>query len=120
MAQFPPIQEPVYPLTAKIKDPSLQSEMENGLVLSRAKFTRTLQTFTLQWNALPAADYETLRDFYRYTTRGGSLAFDWQYPTVVNDSYSGQVFSVRFIGEDISFDLAAPGYYAGKLTIQEV
>jgi hypothetical protein len=120
MAQFPDIQQPVYPFTTKLKDPALQSEMENGLVVSRARFTRMPQTFTLQWKALPAADYATLRDFYRGTVYGGSLAFDWYYPTVPNDSYSGKLFSVRFTGGDISFDLAAPGYYSGKLTIQEV
>ncbi|AJQ29640.1 hypothetical protein [Pelosinus fermentans] len=51
MAQFPNIQQPVYPFTTKIKDPSLQSEMENGLVISRAKFTRVPQNFTLKWTA---------------------------------------------------------------------
>lgn len=120
MQQFPNIQQPIYPLTTTIKDPSLQSEMENGLVMSRAKFTRALQTFTLQWNALPAADYEILRQFYRHTARGGSLAFAWQYPVVANDSYAGKSFSVRFVGGDIDFDLVAPGYYAGKLKLQEV
>lgn len=120
MAQFPSIQQPIYPFTTKIKDPSLQSEMENGLVVSRAKFTRMPQTFVLKWNALPAADYAAVRDFYRTTVRGGSQAFDWTYPTVANDSYSGQLFSVRFAGGDISFDLATPGYYSGTLTIQEV
>ena len=120
MAQFPKIQNPVYPLTIKIKDPSLQSEMENGLVISRAKFTRAQQSFTLQWNALPAADYAILRDFYRNTVRGGSFAFEWQYPAIFNDPYAGHLFSVRFVGEDISFDLVTPGYYSGKLTIQEV
>lgn len=120
MAQFPNVQQPVYPFTTKIKDPSLQSEMENGLVISRAKFTRVPQIFTLKWTALPTADYATLRDFYRNTVYGGSLAFDWYYPTVANDSYSGKLFSVRFKSEDISFDLAAPGYYSGTITIQEV
>jgi len=120
MTQFPNIQQPGYPFSTKIKDPSLQSEMENGLVISRAKFTRAPQTFTLKWSALPAADYATLRDFYRNTVFGGSLAFDWYYPTVPNDSYSGQVFSVRFVDGDISFDLVAPGYYSGKISIQEV
>ncbi|MDR3561755.1 MAG: hypothetical protein P4N59_10020 [Negativicutes bacterium] len=120
MAQFPSIQQPVYPLTTKIKDPSLQSEMENGLVISRAKFTRMPQSFVLKWNALPAADYAALRDFYRITVLGGSMTFEWNYPIVPNDPYSGQLFSVRFTGGDISFDLAAPGYYSGALTIQEV
>lgn len=120
MAQFPSIQQPVYPFTTKVKDPSLQSEMENGLVISRAKFTRVPQTFSLKWTALPAADFASLRDFYRNTVRGGSLVFDWHYPTVPNDPDSGKLYSVRFTGGDISFDLAAPGYYSGKLTIQEV
>jgi hypothetical protein len=112
MAQFPNIQQPVYPFTTKIKDPSLQSEMDNGLVIP--------QTFVLKWTALPAVDYATLRDFYRKTVYGGSLAFDWYYPTVSNDPYSGKLFSVRFVAGDISFDLAAPGYYSGSLTIREV
>lgn len=120
MAQFPSIKQPVYPFTTKIKDPSLQSEMENGLVISRVKFTRVPQIFVLKWTALPAADYAALRDFYRKTVYGGSLAFDWYYPAVPNDSYSGKLFSVRFVAGDISFDLAAPGYYSGSLTIQEV
>lgn len=120
MAQFPKIQQPVYPFTTKINDPSLQSEMENGVVISRVKFTRVPQIFTLKWTALPAADYAALRDFYRSTVYGGSLAFDWHYPTVPNDSYSGKLFSVRFKSENISFDLAAPGYYSGSITIQEV
>lgn len=120
MAQFPNIQQPVYPFTTKIKDPALQSEMENGLVISRAKFTRVPLTFILKWTALPAADYAALRDFYRNTVRGGSLAFDWYYPTVANDPYSGQLFTVRFGSGDVSFDLAVPGYYSGTLTIQEV
>lgn len=120
MAQFPNIQQPVYPFTTKMKDPSLQSEMENGLVISRAKFTRTPLKFVLKWTALPAADYAVLRNFYRNTAIGGSQVFDWYYPTVPDDPYSGQLFSVRFTGGDISFDLAAPGYYSGILTIQEV
>lgn len=120
MAQFPIIQQPVYPLATKIKDPSLKSEMENGLVISRPRFTRVPQSFVLKWTALPAADYAVLRDFYRDNVYGGSLAFDWRYPAVAGDPYSGQVFSVRFMGEEFSFNMVAPGYYAGTLTVQEV
>ncbi len=120
MAQFPNIQQPVYPFTTKIKDPSLQSEMENGLVVSRAKFTRVPQSFVLKWTALPAADFASLREFYRNTVCGGSRAFDWYYPAVANDPYSEKLFSVRFTGEEFSFELSAPGYYSGTLTIQEV
>jgi hypothetical protein len=120
MAQFPSnIQKPVYPFSTKIKNPSLQSEMENGLVISRPKFTRTPRTFTLKWTALPATDYVVLCDFYMNTVLGGSMAFDWYYPVVPNDPNSDTKFSVRFINEDINFDLVAPGFYSGKVTIQE-
>jgi hypothetical protein len=120
MAQFPNIQQPVYPFTTKIKDPALKSEMENGLVVSRPRFTRVSQSFVLKWTALPAADYAALRDFYRNSVLGGSLAFDWQYPAIANDPDSGKLFSVRFADEEFSFGMVAPGYYAGTLIIQEV
>jgi hypothetical protein len=120
MAQFPDIQQPVYPFTTKIKDPSLQSEMENGLVISRARFTRVPQTFTLKWTALPAADYAALRDFYCNKVYGGSLEFDWRYPVTSDPAYSDKTYTVRFTGGDISFELVAPGYYSGTITIQEV
>ena len=120
MAQFPTIQQPVYPFTTKIKDPSLKAEMENGLVISRPRFTRVPQSFVLKWTALPSADYAALRNFYRNSVYGGSLAFDWQYPAVAGDPDSGKLFSVRFTGEDFSFSMVAPGYYAGTLIIQEV
>ncbi|MDU4960939.1 MAG: hypothetical protein E6X17_09820 [Sporomusaceae bacterium] len=119
MTQFPSIQQPVYPFTTKIKDPSLQAEMENGLVVSRPRFTRVPQSFVLKWTALPAADYAVLRDFYR-SVYGGSQVFVWCYPSVANDPYSGKVFSVRFTGEEFSFNMVAPGYYAGTVTVQEV
>jgi len=116
---FPNIQQPSYPLKNKVEDVSLQSTMESGITISRPKFTRARETFTLQWNALPAADFYLLRTFYKTAVYGGSQSFQWTYPQINGDPYSGQAFSVRFTGGVIEFTTSSPGYYSGGLVIQE-
>ena len=118
MATFPDIMLPKYPFKEKVEDPSIQSKQENGLVKSRARFTRMRSTFTLTWGALPLADFITLRTFYR-SVCGGSNSFTWVYPTIAGDEYSGKSFTVLFSG-DLDFDLASPGFYSGSVTFQEV
>lgn len=117
---FPTIQKPSYPFNSKLEDISLQSQMEDGTVVSRARFTRSRETFTLTWTALPDADYATLRTFYKSTVKGGSEAFQWTYPTITGDSYSGQTFTVRFVGGGIEFSKSKYGTRSGTLQIQEV
>lgn len=119
MLTFPAIQQPSYPLSNKLEDPSLTSKTENGMVVSRPKFTRVRETFVLKWQALPAADYYKLRDFWK-TTLGPSLEFEWTYPVIAGDPYSGKKFTMRFAGGDMNFSMDLPGYYSGELTVQEV
>lgn len=116
---FPTIQPPSYPLKNKIEDVSLQSTMENGITISRPKFTRARETFNLQWNALPANDFSLLRTFFKTVVYGGSQSFQWTYPQIVGDPYAGQAFAVRFAGGTIEFTTSTPGYYTGELVIQE-
>lgn len=116
---FPNIQQPAYPLAEKLENPAIMSQMENGMVVSRPRFTRIRETFTLRWTALPAADYTLLRSFWKTTVLGGSEEFTWTYPTVEGDEYSGKVFTVRFASGDIHFDLASCGLYSGEVTFQE-
>lgn len=118
MANFPDIMLPKYPFKEKLEDPSISSKQENGLVISRPRFTRMRSTFTLSWTALPEVDFATLRTFYR-SVYGGSNSFTWVYPTIAGDEYSGRSFTVLFNGE-LDFDLAAPGLYSGSVTLQEV
>jgi hypothetical protein len=92
--------------------------MENGIIVSRPRFTRVRETFVLNWRSLPVADFVKLRNFWKNEVFGGSVVFDWQYPNIPNDPYSGQLFHVRFIGGDIDFELSEYGY-SGTLTIQE-
>ncbi len=119
MAVFPDIMQPSYPMRNRIEDPAILSKMENGIVVSRTKYTRSRETFILRWTALPAAHYNTLRSFFKDTVKGGGDTFEWTYPAVAGDPYSGRVFTVRFTGGDIEFELSAPGRYSGELTIQE-
>lgn len=118
--EFPSnIQPPVYPFGNKLENPAMASAMENGTVVSRPRFTRLRETFSLKWTALPAAEYELLRSFWKNTVLGGSDKFTWTYPAIPGDAYSGRVFTVRFTGE-MSFDLVSQGYYSGNITLQEV
>ena len=120
MVNFPSITLPSYPFSTKIENVALLSKMEDGTIVSRAKFTRARETFTLRWNTLPNADYAVLRDFYKNTVKGGSLAFIWTYPVIAADPYSGTSFTVRFIEGDIEFSVPQPGIRSGQLVLQEV
>lgn len=120
IAAFPEISAPAYPLANKLENPALMSAMENGTVVSRPRFTKVRETFTLRWTALPAAEYAMLRAFWRDTVLGGSEKFAWTYPAVAGDEYGGRAFTVRFASGDVHFDLASPGYYSGEVVLQEV
>jgi hypothetical protein len=119
VATFPNIQQPSYPFGNQLEDPAISSQMENGTKVSRARFTKSRETFFLKWNALPAADYYQLRDFYKNVVKGSSERFDWTYPPIQGDPYSGQVFTVRFAGGSPNFSLANYGMYSGEITLQE-
>jgi hypothetical protein len=120
LAVFPVISPPAYPLGNKWENPALTSAMEDGTVVSRPRFTRIRETFTLRWTALPAAEFVLLRSFWKTVVFGSGQEFIWNYPVVDGDEYSGQAFTVRFIAGDVNFELAGNGLYSGELTLQEV
>lgn len=120
--QFPNITQPSYPLKPTWEDVSLKSQQTNGIVLTRAKFTRSRDTYTLNWLALPTAHYEILRNFYKNVTLGGSLIFSWVYPNTgdfIYDSYKGQTMQMRFTTVP-NLQSSVPGFYSGSVTIEEV
>lgn len=119
MLEFPNISEPVYPLKTKWENPVIASKAENGTVITRAKFTRIREEFTLSWNALKATEYIELKKFWRETL-GGSISFHWRYPNIHGDALSGKTFVVRFASEEPTFELSLPGYYEGSITLVEV
>jgi hypothetical protein len=91
MTTFPSIAAPSIEMPTKIKDPSLSSEVVNGMKISRARHTRILRAWTLKWNALADTDLTTLLTFYD-TVKGGSAPFTW------TDEF-GNTYTARFAGE---------------------
>jgi len=65
---------------------AVKSEPEDGKVVARRKYTKTLTRYNLIYNNLTAADLATLKAFY--DTVETVVIFTWTYRTVV--------YSVRF------------------------
>ncbi len=76
-------------------NPAIRSEMESGMVLTRARYTRTRRIWTLTWANLRGGNYRTLRNFY-VAKKGGSLIFTWTHPI------ENITFNVRFDGDLIA------------------
>lgn len=114
---FPKIKAPVYPIKETIPDTAIKGKLENQVILARKRFTRTPMTFELSWTALPEADYEKLRAFYREVN--AAVAFRWSYPVGAGGAFSGKVFTVRFDGE-FTFSCTNHGYWEGNIKLTEV
>jgi len=71
-SSFPDIQKPSYQYDITLEDPGLASDMDDGSVVSRARFTRTRSTYAYKWNAMSSADWATLLTFYKDTVKGCS------------------------------------------------
>ena len=74
-----------------LEDPSVQSKMDGGYVVSRPKFTRRpRRTWTSGFTSISNSDREALENFWD-AVAGGSVIFDWINP---QDS---QTYQVRFL-----------------------
>ena len=71
-------------------DPTIRSPYEAGYILTRPRFTRIINKWTVQYIGLPKADKETLQDFEKQV-KVGSNAFDWANPA------DGNTYTVRFV-----------------------
>ncbi|MFM0095681.1 hypothetical protein PQQ87_08710 [Paraburkholderia nemoris] len=79
------------------EDPSMQTKMDGGYVVSRAKFTRTpRRTWTSGYTSISNSDKQILSNFYQ-SVMGGSVIFDWTSPQ------DGQIYQVRFISGSLKF-----------------
>lgn len=112
MLNWPNIKMPIMPFSEELEDVALVSLTENGMVVSRPKFTRPRNTFSLQWTALPTVDYIALKQFYA-SVLGGSNSFIWPHPI------TGTLYEVRFSGA-FSFQYDNVGLWSGSITLIEV
>jgi len=118
--KFPNITPPITP-DVQPEDPGISSQMEDGTVISRARFTRSRLTFYLSWgvtNPLTTEEKLALLDFYQNQTKGVSEKFEWTCNALFSPYY-GQKFIVRFVGDPPRFRMVAPGYWGTSCTLQE-
>ncbi|MBF0406478.1 MAG: hypothetical protein HQM10_03930 [Candidatus Riflebacteria bacterium] len=108
---FPSVQKPSITLPTTVKDPSLKSDLINGMRISRAKYTRILREWSLQWNGMPDSELTTLLSFYD-TVKGGSASFQW------SDEF-GNNYTVRFNG-DIQHESVSDDRSSVSLKLEEV
>jgi len=117
---FPDITPPITP-EVQPEDVGITSPMEDGSVISRARYTRSRLTFYLPWgdkNPLTTQEKMVLMDFYQNKAKGSSATFEWTCNAPYSPYY-GQKFIVRFIGDPPRFRLVAPGYWAAQCVIKE-
>lgn len=121
LAVFPDITPPMTP-GEEPEDPGISTQMENGIVISRARYTRSRLTFYLTWgdkNALPTAEKDILLDFYRNKVKGSSEMFEWTCNSKFSSFYE-QTFTVRFVGSAPKFEKVTLGFWRAEITLQEV
>lgn len=117
---FPDITPPMTP-EEELEDVGISTKMEDGIVISRARYTRSRLTFYLTWgpvNALTTEEKEILQDFYQNIVKGSSEKFEWTCNSKFS-SYYGQTFTVRFTGNPPRFKKVAPGYWSTSVALQE-
>ena len=118
--KFPDITPPATP-EDQPENIGMASEAENGIVISRAKFTRSRLTFYLNWgekNPLTTAERELLRNFYQNEAKGSSEKFEWTCNAPFSPHF-GKTYVVRFVEEPPRFRMVAPGYWGTSCTLKE-
>lgn len=110
---FPDVIAPSYPLKETFEDNLIKSSMENGVVKTRPRFTKTRRSFELDWQALDNENKEVLEKFFMSKTKCGSLSFKWLHPQ------SEKSYHVRF-SEPPSFTLKVNEYWQVSIKLQEV
>ncbi len=106
MTAFPTIMKPSFAISTTVKDNSIKSEMINGMIVSRPRYSRQLCAWELTWSALSASDLSSLKSFYNQCY-GGAISFLW------TDDDSGTTKNVRFVS-DLKFKQVAENH-SGKL-----
>lgn len=94
------------------ENPAIRSEMESGIVKTRARFTRIRRVWQVSWEYMRGVDYRLLRAFF-VQMRGGALDFNWTHPA------ENIVFKVRFNGE-IKATNQSYDFWSVTLNLEEV
>ena len=63
----------------QFQDQNTESTMDTGPAKTRRRFTKAIRFITCNLN-MTAEQVDTFETFFRTTTKGGSLPFDWVHP----------------------------------------
>ena len=111
LPSFPVLPQPHIGTPHKALDNSLKSEMVNGCVVTRKKYSRQLHNYQLTWTALHQTYLATLLDFYQ-SCNGGSASFTWADDMNVSRT-------VRF-DSDISYKPVTSMFWEVTVNLAEV
>ena len=116
---FPTIVQPSYPFNIEYANPAIKGEMEDNTIVTRPRYTKMPIRCTLRWTGMPNDDYDTLRAFYKKTL-GGSVAFNWIYPSITGDELSDTIMLMRFSDSSFNFSYDQFGRWSGQIILEEV
>ncbi|MEW6265302.1 MAG: hypothetical protein AB1641_19665 [Thermodesulfobacteriota bacterium] len=91
MAAFPDILAPD-DISEELYLPQVRTDFEGNYVQSRPAVSRARRRFTLKWNALENADYDSLETFF---LANQGISFTWTH------NVSDVVYTVRFSGDSL-------------------
>lgn len=77
---FPTIQKPSMPFEPDDEDIVIRTQFDKGPEQTRPRSTKIRQIYNLSWCAMPDADHTLFYTFWKTTTNGGTLAFNWANP----------------------------------------
>jgi hypothetical protein len=109
--QYPVVPGLTFPLRESYYKPKVRTEFENGMVQSRARFTRGKRRFGLKYDKIDPNDYETLRAFF--DARGGE-SFRFLHPL------TGKAYTCIFSDDDFEGSLVEGNWYDLSVNIEEV
>jgi hypothetical protein len=108
---YPEVPGLTFPLRESYFKPKVRTEFENGMVQSRARFTRGKRRFALKYEKIDPDDCESLRAFF--DARGGE-AFRFKHPL------TGKIYACIFSDDDFDSSLVVGNWYDLTLNIEEV
>jgi hypothetical protein len=110
-SDWPSIVAPAYGTGGEQYQPQIRTEFEANYVQSRKRYSRMLMRWTLRWNAMPEADFQTLMAFFE-TNQG--VAFNWTEPV----TSAGRI--VRFSMDGIQWTHINKGFRSVACELEEI
>jgi phage-related protein len=112
MAVFPTLSKgPTQKYTETYMKPSVRTPFDGNYEQTRPKFTRAVNTFTVNFKFIDATDKSTLKTFF---AANNGESFDWTNPL---DSVT---YLVRFADDQLDFKNLGADRFEITLKLQEV